>query len=336
MIPRVSRTFALAIRLLPPQVGYTVIVAYLLCRIADTIEDTADVSPAERSCLLSLLSESLASPDADVTPIIRAFAVGHTEDQRLVRNAKAVLREYWRLSTDDREVLRPSIQEMCRGMASFVISLAPKPGEVRMLSTMEELQRYVYYVAGTVGQLLTRLFILRSKTIPQERADRLRALSSRFAFGLQVTNIAQDQATDASRGVSFVPRELLGERVSVAGGEQPIGNALSTLVATALPALNDAIDYCTYLPRSQYRMRLFCLAPAYFAVRTLRAVQLQIESGHWSRKPKISRVAVYRTLLVTLLVAPSNVLIRAYFRLLAFGIQSHRHKPLLSGWQRFS
>ncbi|MGH7690424.1 MAG: squalene/phytoene synthase family protein, partial [Gemmatimonadaceae bacterium] len=39
ILPSVSRTFALSIRVLPGQLGAAVNCAYLLCRIADTIED---------------------------------------------------------------------------------------------------------------------------------------------------------------------------------------------------------------------------------------------------------------------------------------------------------
>ena len=39
VLPAVSRTFALSIRVLPGALGQAVLAAYLLCRIADTVED---------------------------------------------------------------------------------------------------------------------------------------------------------------------------------------------------------------------------------------------------------------------------------------------------------
>src|ERR1700761_3941658 len=47
ILPLVSRTFALTIPQLPPSLGGPVTSAYLLCRIADTIEDEPALSPAE-------------------------------------------------------------------------------------------------------------------------------------------------------------------------------------------------------------------------------------------------------------------------------------------------
>ncbi len=48
MLPKVSRTFALCIRLLPADLEHPVLLAYLLCRIADTIEDAADLSGSDK------------------------------------------------------------------------------------------------------------------------------------------------------------------------------------------------------------------------------------------------------------------------------------------------
>src|SRR5205807_9236702 len=47
ILPHVSRTFALTIPQLPPGLRTAVTNAYLLCRIADTIEDEPAVSPEE-------------------------------------------------------------------------------------------------------------------------------------------------------------------------------------------------------------------------------------------------------------------------------------------------
>ena len=53
ILPHVSRTFALTIPQLPPGLRTAVTSAYLLCRIADTIEDEPDCRPKKRSCTSS-------------------------------------------------------------------------------------------------------------------------------------------------------------------------------------------------------------------------------------------------------------------------------------------
>jgi len=316
MLPRVSRTFALTIRLLSPQLAYTVTVAYLLCRVADTLEDSAELPPPDRAALLARFRACLSDARLDAAPLRDAFGGATHPDRVLAREADIVLREFRRLLPAEQDAIRPGVEEMCTGMAAFVTSLAGRPGQLRALDDVKELERYCYYVAGTVGELLTRLFVLKMPRIRQRRADRLFALSTRFALGLQVTNILQDVAADAERGVGFVPRELVSQ--STGGNGAPVApRAPGPLVKLALDRLNDAMDYSATLPWYQYRMRLFCLAPAYLAVRTLGAVTRHGTNGSSGGKPKISRGEVRRTLAVTVAVAPFNGLLRLYYRLLA-------------------
>ena len=55
----VSRTFALTIPLLPPMIEKVVGNTYLLCRIVDTIEDAADLSPQTKQNLSQLFLDAV-------------------------------------------------------------------------------------------------------------------------------------------------------------------------------------------------------------------------------------------------------------------------------------
>src|SRR5260221_1129906 len=59
ILPHVSRTFALTIPQLPPSLRTAVTCAYLLCRIADTIEDEPALSPPETLAFLQRFSALL-------------------------------------------------------------------------------------------------------------------------------------------------------------------------------------------------------------------------------------------------------------------------------------
>src|SRR5437879_6584962 len=63
MLPRVSRTFALSIQALPSSLRDAVTVAYLLCRIVDTIEDDPKMRGA-RAELFDAFDAALAGGDA--------------------------------------------------------------------------------------------------------------------------------------------------------------------------------------------------------------------------------------------------------------------------------
>ena len=68
ILPEVSRTFAISIRFLPGTLGAAVNVAYLLCRIADTIEDDNQVAPSDQIDS-AVLMEGLQEAFATLAPI---------------------------------------------------------------------------------------------------------------------------------------------------------------------------------------------------------------------------------------------------------------------------
>lgn len=323
MLPRVSRTFALCIRLLPPELERSVMVAYLLCRIADTIEDAEQLPVEQKQTLLRHFAASLSRPRGGAGYLRQAFAPDDGAESHLCHNAGRVLGAFGDLDPAEQDAIRPWVEEMCCGMIEF--SRQPRANGTGMpsLERVQDLDRYCYYVAGTVGHLLTALFGLRLARRDRERLPPLEARATNFGLGLQLTNIIKDAAGDHRLGWSFIPRELcLQEGITV---DQLFGpehadashRVFAKLIQKARDHLEDALQYTTQLPATQYRIRIFCLTSLYFAVRTLgRAAQ---DDGKLTRGDtiKISRAEVYRTLAVTCLVAPSNGLIRWYFRRLA-------------------
>jgi farnesyl-diphosphate farnesyltransferase len=268
-----------------------------------------------------LFERALSDPNTDLTPLTQAFAHPRIPDELLTREAHATLAEYYALGPAACTAIRPWVQEMCQGMARYArIHSAAHPGRLVSLTSIEELDSYCYYVAGTVGHLLTELFSLHSPRVTPHHYQRLKALSTSFGLGLQLTNIIKDVADDRQRGWSFVPTQLCSlvgvtpEALLEPEHQRQARIVMDTLISKAKGHLNDALAYCTALPRSQYKIRLFCLTPLYFAVRTLALAERDPRLLDPTHKVKITRGEVYRTLCATYIVAPSNHLTAAYFR----------------------
>jgi farnesyl-diphosphate farnesyltransferase len=317
MLPRVSRTFALCIPLLPPRLEYATLVAYLVCRVADTIEDAPTLEGGEKGRLLHTWADALE--EGGPAGLGTVFAEPASDDERLVNHADVVRREFHRLPLAHREAVRPWVREMCGGMAEF----AQRP--LGGIGTLEDLDRYTYYVAGTVGHLLTRLFRLHDPRPAGRRYERLEALATGFGRGLQLTNIIKDVADDRRRGSSFIPRQLCHlagirpEELQDQRHRREARRVVLALIEKAKRHLNEALAYSTTIPRRLYGVRLFCLTSLFFAVRTLRLAERDTRLLDPDHKVKISRAEVHRTLVATRLIAPSNALVRWYFRLLAGG-----------------
>ena len=167
------------------------------------------------------------------------------------------------------------VAEMTGGMAALIVSLhgAPPQG----LPTLEDTLQYCYYVAGTVGVMLTRLFVTAYPAVEAQQAA-LVPLAPSFGRALQLTNILKDMREDHDRGFCWLPQTLL-----TAHGLTPSTLVLPThrdaavalldaLVAVARHECDLALEYVLLLPPDQPGLRLFCLWPLLFALRTLAAL----------------------------------------------------------------
>ena len=281
-LPGVSRTFALGIELLGDPLRDEIAIAYLICRVLDTVEDTTTLAADIRADVLDHAALEFVESDrheACALRIERLFADPTLDgaDHALCRNARTVLRAFHALRPGARNAMRRSLREMGDGMAATV--RRERDGTVLQLETFGDLERYCYYVAGTVGHLLTNLFVLDRPSIAPEIETRLCARAVAFGLGLQVTNIIKNVTDDIARGVAYVPRVLFEragielETLADAPGD-PRGRAVvAGLVQHALGWLDDALEYTLTLPARERDLRMFCGLPLAFALRTLaRAV----------------------------------------------------------------
>src|SRR6478735_1987268 len=95
ILPAVSRTFALSIRLLPGGLGAAVRNAYLICRIADTVEDEPGLTAEQKGELFDSLLRCFDGAEHAADFSARAAALsGDPAHVRLSRNADLVFEEY--------------------------------------------------------------------------------------------------------------------------------------------------------------------------------------------------------------------------------------------------
>jgi farnesyl-diphosphate farnesyltransferase len=205
-----SRTFALAIPLLPEPTRRQVTLAYLLFRIADTFEDAARWPRTRRIEALATFERLLIEPDPCLTAATaRIWAAEVPCDQPGYRDLLAelpqVLDAFFELSPAAIELTREHTLRTSRGMAGFV-SRTDDRGELR-LRDLEDLRGYCYVVAGIVGELLTELFLL-GEPILASGATALRERSRAFGEGLQLVNILKDSAADAVEGRRYLPEDI--------------------------------------------------------------------------------------------------------------------------------
>jgi farnesyl-diphosphate farnesyltransferase len=205
-----SRTFALAIPQLPEPLRREVGVAYLLFRIADTFEDATRWPRADRLAALAAFDRLLATPSLDEANRLSAAWVAarpcdHQGYLDLLDATPGVIGELLAIHPARRAAIVRHTLRTSEGMARFVAE-STEEGNLR-LSTLADLQRYCYIVAGIVGELLTELFLDFTPALDGAR-QRLVDRAARFGEGLQLVNILKDADADARHGRVYLPPDL--------------------------------------------------------------------------------------------------------------------------------
>jgi len=330
LLAGVSRTFAFTIPQLPDGLRETVTNAYLLCRIADTIEDDplldAGTKDAFHTAFLDAAESGRGAGDFAEGLWPRLAPGTLAAEIELIRASPLVLRVTHGLDPRPRLAILRCLSTMSSGMSDFERSRSRQG-----LPGVAEFERYCYFVAGVVGEMLTELFCDHSPEIEARRAV-LEERAVSFGLGLQMTNILKDVWDDYEDGVCWLPREVFNHHGYDLGELQPHHNgngpafaaSMRHLVGITHGHLRRALEYTLEIPGKETGIRRFLIWAALLAASTLRNISAEplFTAG---ADVKVSRRKVAG------IVALSNAVIRSNFGLTALFNAASRGLPLHGG-----
>ena len=303
-IDEVSRTFAITVDRLDDPMATKVCVGYLCCRIADTIEDAGHIPPVERASLLRTYDRVLDPEDEETAA---TFVEAATEwipertsdswspDWAVVERSPTVIRTFEGLDAEPRKIMRAPIRELVAGMAMFTERHADTDG--LRIQTHAELEEYCWYVAGTVGTLITGLL---TRDVTEDRASELASNARSFALLLQLVNVAKDVARDYHEENNvYLPAEWLSEAgvtdgpVTAPTNREGVTAVISRVTEHASGYLDDAQRYLELLPERRGNTLGAWAIPYFLAVGTIRELRARPEDVLGEGNVKVSREEVY-------------------------------------------
>lgn len=337
MLPKTSRTFAVAISLLPGPLDDIVAMAYLLCRVADNIEDEADIPADARISLLEDFGALVALPSgwqetSEAFGDHAAELLGSTtspDQVRLVAGTPLLLDNLAGQPRPVRELVRICVQDMTAGMID-ILRRRESPGNVLSpLSDLDATLGYCDIVAGTVGQMLTGLFAWHSGEVAAVLPE-LEARAVAVGRVLQLTNIVKDVRDDFSAGRCWLPASVLADH-GITAPEQLWDPALAVrgrevlrhMIAAAQREITEALVYIDTLPKTEVAIRRFCIAPMLLAVLTLRKLW-QTSTVFGVEPVKVSRNTVRATLATTHALVDKSAALNTVF----IGLRRSLPRPL--------
>ncbi len=319
----VSRAFYLTLRVLPRGLREPVGLAYLLARAADTIADTRLLLHAERLNHLLAFRGQVEGPAT--LRALRGIELSLTDKQSTSheRDLLTSLAEAFSLlealPDDDRTLVRSIVVTLTRGMEMDLTTFPPEgSGEVVALKDANELDRYIYYVAGCVGEFWTAIAMAHTPSLKEWDAQRMSDLGVRFGKALQLTNLLRDVPNDLRLGRCYLPDEELSQMgltpealldPSTGSRARPV---LLGWLQAALEHYRAAEEYLYAIPRRSLRLRLAVVWPILIGLATLAKLARNEAWLNPTHQSKVSRRWVYRTLALSLPAALSNAMLRAW------------------------
>jgi farnesyl-diphosphate farnesyltransferase len=252
---------------------------------------------------------------ADVSAVIAACR-GHqanAAEAELIARLPEAMTRLRALAPTDGIAVRRVLATLTSGMVYDVTTF---PGEdaahVAALGTLADLDRYVYLVAGCVGEFWTTLHLAHRRNLARWDVTRMSTLGVRFGKALQMTNVLRDIPRDLRQGRCYVPAaELSAHGLTPADLLDP--SAMAKLRSLFLVLLGLAADhyragweYTLAIPIREWRMRLACAWPLMIGEATLTALARHPNPLAGEEPVKISRRMVHAILARSTMAVWSN------------------------------
>lgn len=317
ILQHVSRTFALTIPQLPEPLCTVVGNAYLLCRIADTIEDDKIMSAEQKKQYAEQFIDVVkgsyeAEPFSEALfPLLSPTATEAEHD--LIANTVPVIRITHSFNSRQRAALERCVKIMADGMVIY-----QDAETLDGVADQKDMDQYCYYVAGVVGEMLTELFCDHSAEIDAQR-ELMMKLGVSFGQGLQMTNILKDIWEDHERGACWLPREVFEKHGVDIRDKEPgkmsegFNDALIELLGVAHAHVYNALRYTLMIPKKEKGLRKFCLWALGMAVLNLEKIR-QTPDFTLGQQVKISRNSVKATIFLTSLFVAQNRILTYLFK----------------------
>jgi farnesyl-diphosphate farnesyltransferase len=310
---------------MPRTVRAQIGLAYLFARGADTIADTDLIERSRRLALLKDFKTQFTTDRVDWVTIrsTQSALVPHQAsagERALMQRLEDCFQLFGTLTPEDQTRIRRLMCTLTNGME---MDLTVFPGdsvkELIALYTMEELDRYTYYVAGCVGEFWTDMVAGHVPSLSTWNVADMAKVGVRFGKGLQLTNILKDVARDLQRGRCYIPETLLQEAGLTPSDllNQDNSDRLKPILRKLIGLARDHLDqgwmYTLAIPRRELRLRLACMWPILFAGQTLRRVGDSAVLLDPSVNIKMPKGQVYRIMALTTLTGGCGYVGSAYW-----------------------
>ncbi len=261
----VSRSFAFCIQKLDSPYRHWISLSYLLCRVLDTVEDSiwndAALQDSQYAEFNRFMSERPTREETLAWAARFPKSIPDTE-KKLLSDSFEFFNDLHGLPEKARLIIQNTVGKMFRGMRYY--STRSTGGSLK-LTDLADANRYCYFVAGVVGELLSQLYVVYRPDFKPSEKFHTDALH--FGLFLQKVNLLKDQRSDEREGRYLVPDRQI-------------------LLASLRKNARGAMDYLLSLPTNERGYRTFCAWSLFLGAASLPWMEKAYESDDGSKIPR--------------------------------------------------
>jgi farnesyl-diphosphate farnesyltransferase len=286
-------------------------IAYLLLRVSDYLEDNEEMDADAKVTLLNLWVNILREEEkvAMFTSKLPQTSTNNP-DAIVAQHSKDILQHLHSLPYEVQEIIIGHVINCTQGMARWT-----KRGST--VDDEKDLDDYMFEVAGRVGYLITKLFAWYSITIRRKEKE-IMPLAREFGLALQTVNVIRGIREDYNRGWVYIPQKfildmgLTREQLFDPEHREQALKVLDMMTDKAERHLRHALQYVKSLPWWQHGIRLGCIFPLMFAIRTLAVSRHNAQV--FESEAKMTRDEVKKIVLDSTLWGWSNLWLDRYYQ----------------------
>ena len=330
LLKKFSRSFYLTICVLPPKIRQPVSLGYLIARTTDTVADEVELPAKNKLSLLTKMSERIIHglnhhKPISMDPSFTDLALSQAQKTLLINFDKMIV-GLFELPDNIRlnmiQTLTYIVQAQRLDLERFELVKG-----LSCLLTIDEFQKYLYLIAGNVGECWTKICLDEIPNYSNKLLAELNPLAINFGKGLQLINILRDLPDDFKNGRCYIPLEQIEQQKLNFLTLKKDSIAFKTITkywwSQAVDYLNDGWKYM--LTINHNRIRYALALPLLIGFATLAKLE-DMQYLNTNQHIKISR----RSLKVLMLIAFLGSISRSFFCLVRLTPFSHLISAYLS------
>lgn len=314
-----ARTLYLSAKIMPRGQRQTFTVAYLLCRIADTIADTALLPLKDRIYFIKNYPDLVKTQDKEL--LAKYTALNLNIDKKfekeiiLLENLPLCLDGFNQLNTREQENTLEVVSAVSAAMEWDLNYFTDEEFSylIKAVPSAKETQNYCAAMGGAPGVFWAKL-LLNGK-----QDENFTEQAKQIGTALQMTNILKDIASDIAIGRIYLPitdlnkHSLMPQDLLEKKNYKLFLPIVYKWLYFGLKNIAAAPEFLKKIPFYKILTRAAIMWPVLWALETYGAILRSRNLLDIKYRPKIERKIIYKTMLLTPFFVWSNTIFTHIF-----------------------